>query len=204
MKRTIRKNIELGVLVGLICAIVISFAKFEVRCNELQNGVLRLHIIANSDSTADQDLKLAVRDEILKNSTDIFKSCEDVDDAIYTASCQLEKIDAIANGVIQQNGFEYTATSSVGSSFFDTRVYDDFTLPAGEYQSLIVRLGAGEGKNWWCVVFPCVCVPSATDAELTDSVSVTAAQTAEKAPNYKIKFKSFEIYERIKRFFAKN
>ncbi len=203
MKKTIRKNIELGVIFGLICAILLSFANFEMRCDELRQGVLRLHIIANSDSQADQALKLAVRDEILKNSTDIFKYCDSLDDAITTADAQLEKLNQISNNVIKQSGFDYSAKSSVGDSYFDTRVYDDFTLPAGEYKSLIVKLGKAEGKNWWCVVFPCVCVPTARDAELDDSVSKEAAKTAENASDYKIRFKSVEIYEEIKKIFSK-
>ncbi len=204
MKQNIRRNIELGVLFGLVCAIVLSFARFEMQCNELQNGVLRLHIIANSNSAEDQALKLAVRDEILKQSTDIFKDCKNVDDAVKVATTQLDTVDEIANGVIKQQGFTYTAASTVGNSYFDTRVYSDFTLPAGEYKSLIIRLGEGEGKNWWCVVFPCVCVPTASNAKLTDSVSKSTAQTAENASKYEIRFKSFEIYERIKSFFIKN
>ena len=204
MKKTNRKNVELGVLFGLICAIVLSFANFETRCDELRQGVLRLHIIANSDSEADQALKLVVRDEILKSSTDIFKNCDSVDDAIITACAKIEDINLIANNVIKQNGFDYSAAVSVGERYFDTREYDGFTLPAGNYKSLIVDLGAAEGKNWWCVVFPCVCVPSATEASLTESVSIEAANTAQNAPKYEIKFKSMEIYEKIKKYFEKN
>ncbi|MEE1054121.1 MAG: stage II sporulation protein R [Acutalibacteraceae bacterium] len=204
MKKTIRKNIEMGVLFGLICAIVLSFANFEVRCDQLRQNVLRLHIIANSNSEADQTLKLAVRDEILKNSTDIFKECNNIDSALITASTQTETLNSIANTVIEQNGFDYSAEVSVGDSYFETREYDDFTLPAGTYKSLIVKLGKGEGKNWWCVVFPCVCVPSATDAQLSDSVPQSAAQTAENGEKYVLKFKSAEIYEQIKKIFSKN
>ena len=203
MKKSIRKNIELGVLFGLICAIVLSFSRFEMRCDELRQGVLRLHIIANSDSDADQSIKLAVRDEILKNSVDIFKDCSSVDDAILIADNNIDNISEIANGILDKNGFDYSAQVSVDDSYFGTRVYDDFTLPAGTYKSLIVNLGAAEGKNWWCVVFPCVCVPSASDASLTDSVSSAAADTAKNAPKYQIKFKSVEIYEEIKKIFSK-
>ena len=203
MKKTIRKNIELGVLFGLICAIVLSFARFEVRCDELRQNVLRLHIIANSDSDADQALKLAVRDRILKTSSQIFEDCNSVDSAITVAKSEIDKITATANDVIKQNGFSYTARADVDKSYFDTRVYDDFTLPAGNYNSLIVRLGEGKGKNWWCVVFPCVCVPTATDASLSDSVSNSAAQTAQNPQNYKMKFKTAELYEQLKNFFSK-
>jgi stage II sporulation protein R len=86
----------------------------------------------------------------------------------------------------------------------DTREYENFTLPAGTYKSLIVDLGEAKGKNWWCVVFPCVCVPTAYDANLTDSVSQQAADTAQNAPKYEIKFKSIEIYEKIKNYFEKS
>ena len=204
MKKKFRKNVELGVLFGLICAIVLSFSRFEARCDELREGVLRLHIIANSDTKEDQALKLAVRDEILKSSTDIFKNCNSTEDAIKIANNSIEQINEIANAVIKKNGFEYEAQVSVGDRFFDTREYDDFTLPAGTYKSLIVDLGEAKGKNWWCVVFPCVCVPSASDASLSDSVSDEAADTAENAPKYEIRFKSMEFYEKIKRFFSKN
>lgn len=204
MKKKFRKNIELGVLFGLICAIVLSFSRFEARCDELRDGVLRLHIIANSDTEADQNLKLAVRDEILKSSTDIFKNCNTTDDAIVAADANVNNISEIANRVIKENGFNYGARVSVGERYFDTREYDDFTLPAGTYKSLIVDIGSAQGKNWWCVVFPCVCVPTASDASLSDSVSDDAANTAENAPKYEIRFKSMELYEKIKNFFTKN
>ena len=203
MIKKFRKNIELGVLFGLICAIVLSFARFEVRCDELRENILRLHIIANSDSEADQSLKLAVRDEILKSSTDIFKDCRDISSACNIAETQLDVIADKANSVIKQNGFNYTATATVGDTYFETRQYDDFTLPAGTYKSLIVNLGEGKGKNWWCVVFPCVCVPTADDAELSDSVSEDAAQTAQNPQKYIMKFKTAEIYEEFKKIFLK-
>ena len=203
MKVNLRKNIEFGILFGLICAILLSFAKFESRCEELRNGVLRLHIVANSDSEADQNLKLAVRDEILKNSTQFFKECVNVDDAILAASNNIEDINFIANNVLRRNGFDYNANVYVGDKFFGTREYDDFTLPAGMYKSIIVDLGEAKGKNWWCVVFPCVCAPTASDVDLSDSVTIDAANVAKSAPEYQFRFKTIEFYERIKKKFSK-
>lgn len=201
--RITRKNIEIAVAFGLVCAILLSFAQFEARCDELRQGVLRLHIVANSDSDADQKIKLDIRDEILKNSIDIFKSCKNVDDAIATATDNQKVIYDITNEVLRKNGFNYQARVTVADRYFDTREYDNFTLPAGTYKSLVVDLGKAKGKNWWCVVFPCVCVPSATDVTLSDSVSSQAADTAESAPEYKIKFKTMELYEKIKNIFKK-
>lgn len=202
MNANLRKNIEIGVLFGLICAVVLSFSRFEVRCDELRKNILRLHIIANSDTTEDQTLKLAVRDAILENSTDVFKNCDNITSACKIAEAQQDNISTIANRVIKEKGFGYSAKVSVADEYFDTRVYDDFTLPAGTYKSLIVNLGKADGKNWWCVVFPCVCVPTA-DASLSNSVSGAAADTAENASKYEIKFKSAEIYEEFKKIFAK-
>lgn len=204
MKKTVKRNIELGVLFGLVCAIVLSFARFEVRCDELRENILRLHIIANSDSVEDQKLKLAVRDEILKSSTDIFKNCDDISSACDIAETQLDLIADTANKVLEQKGFDYVATVSVDDAYFETREYETFTLPAGTYKSLIVNLGEGKGKNWWCVVFPCVCVPTADGAALTDSVSEGAAKTAQNGQKYVMKFKTAEIYEQIKKIFLKN
>ena len=124
MKKITRKNIEIGVLFGLICAIVLSFSHFEARCDQLRRNVLRLHIIANSDTPADQALKLAVRDEILKNSMDIFKNCDDVTTACSIAETQLQNISGIANSVIKEKGFNYSAVASVGDAYFETREYD--------------------------------------------------------------------------------
>lgn len=204
MKKHIKRNIEIGVLFGLVCAIALSFARFEARCDQLRQGVLRLHIIANSDSNADQTLKLAVRDEILKSSTDVFKDCNTVDDAIVTASNNIDTINQIANRVIKENGFNYSAKVSVSDRHFGTREYQNFTLPAGTYKSLVVNLGEAKGKNWWCVVFPCVCVPGATDCSLSDTVPKQAANVAQNAQEYEIKFKTVEIYEKIKQIFSKN
>lgn len=198
-----KRNIEIAVLFGLICAVVLSFARFELRCDDLRDNVLRLHIIANSDSTDDQSIKLAVRDAILESSVDIFKDCSSVDDALEVAKSQVQVFNGIANNVLRNADFNYAANTTVKKQYFNTRTYNDFTLPAGNYNSLVINLGDSHGKNWWCVVFPCVCVPSATDSDLSDSVPEKAVLTAENAEKYKIKFKTVEIYEEIKNFFQK-
>ena len=112
-----------------------------------------------------------------------------VNDAVY---------EEIANRVIAEEGLNYKVTVKIGKTFFETREYDDFTLPAGEYDALIVEIGEARGKNWWCVIFPGVCVP-AQKANLKDSVGKKSAQIAENPRPYKIRFKSVEIYEKIKR-----
>ena len=110
---------------------------------------------------------------------------------------------SVFTGKAQTHAFLYGAEASVGDSYFETREYEDFTLPAGNYRSLIIRLGSAEGKNWWCVVFPGVCVPAASDARLSDSTCEESASIAEHPKKYEIRFKAVEIYEDIKKFFSR-
>ena len=201
MKKELKKNLHFGVLIGLICAITLSFARFDASCTELRHNVLRLHIIANSDSQADQCVKLLVRDSILQSTATAFDECCDLESAIIAAQEEIEAITENANSVLKANGMNYGATARIGKAYFDNREYDDFTLPAGEYTSLIVTLGEGVGKNWWCVVFPTICLPSADAASLSDSVSKNSAVVAQNPTKYVLRFKFAEWYEDFKRKF---
>lgn len=198
MKKTLRKNIERGVLFGLVCAILLSFARFEAKCQELRDGVLRLHILANSDSTADQQLKLKVRDKILEVTASEFQSAGNIDDAIIIANGNMDKIIDAAKEVIAKEGYSYSVSADVEENFFENREYDDFTLPAGVYNSLTVRIGCAQGHNWWCVVFPGICLPAAQKSTLKNAVSTGSAKVAKNASKYKMGFKTVEIYEKIK------
>ncbi|MEE1161542.1 MAG: stage II sporulation protein R [Acutalibacteraceae bacterium] len=195
-----RRGAELSAVVGLLCAIFASMAHFEAACDDLRQNVLRLHIIANSDSEEDQAVKLLVRDKILEESTDIFAGETDLKRAEEKAAERLNEFCETAEKVLRENGFSYGASAGIGDSYFETREYEDFTLPAGNYRSLIIRLGKAQGKNWWCVIFPAVCVPAATDASLSDSTRDTSAQIAEHPQKYVMRFKTVEIYEDIKKF----
>ena len=195
-----RRGAELSAVVGLLCAIFASMAHFEAACDDLRQNVLRLHIIANSDSEEDQAVKLLVRDKILEESTDIFAGETVLKRAEDKAAERLNEFCETAEKVLRENGFSYGASAGIGDSYFETREYEDFTLPAGNYRSLIIRLGKAQGKNWWCVIFPAVCVPAATDASLSDSTRDTSAQIAEHPQKYVMRFKTVEIYEDIKKF----
>lgn len=199
--KSIRKNIELAVLFGLIFSILLSISRFNAVCDDLRGNVLRLHIIANSDSTEDQNLKLLVRDRILEQAGYLFEDSTSLEDAELCAEESLELFRDTAETVIRENGFDYSADAKIGDCYFENREYEDFTLPAGNYRSLIVRLGEGKGQNWWCVIFPAVCLPAASDAELSDSTTDTSAQVAEQPEKYIIRFKTVEWYEEIKHFF---
>lgn len=198
-----RKRLELALLFGLISAILLSVSNFNATCDDLRTNVLRLHIIANSDSIEDQALKLKVRDEILAKTGEMFEKTDNLSDAKQQAQNSLNEFEKIANEVILNNGYNYKATATVGKADFSTREYEDFTLPAGEYPSLIITLGEGEGKNWWCVVFPAVCIPAASKHHLNESTNDKSAKVAENPQRYVMRFKTVEIYEKIKNFLNK-
>ncbi len=192
------KRIRLSILFGLISAILLSVANFNVMCDDLRQNILRLHIIANSDSVADQQLKLEIRDEILAETDDLFLNVTDLADAEKQVGNSLEMFEKIANSVIKEKGFDYKAKAFLEESYFNTRVYEDFTLPAGYYPLLIIKLGNAEGKKWWCVVFPTVCIPAAAKGDLSDSVNEQSANVAKQSNRYVMRFKTVEIYEKIK------
>ncbi len=199
-----KKAFQWALIFGFLCSVFLSFADFNASCEDLRQNILRLHIIANSDSTEDQALKLKICDRILETSESLFETDTDLEAAIRTAEENLPLYEEIANKVIAEEGFNYSATAKIGKTFFETRVYDDFTLPGGNYDSLIINIGEGKGKNWWCVIFPGVCVPTDKNASLSDSVGKKGTEIAENSNNYIIRFKAVEIYEKIKRKFNKS
>lgn len=194
-----KKALEWGLIFGFICSVFCSFADFDASCEELRHNVLRLHIVANSDSEQDQTLKLEIRDRILEESQSLFETEKDLQSAIKTAKENIKLYEKIANEVINEAGLDYKAEAKIGKAFFETRVYEDFTLPSGEYESLIINLGKSEGKNWWCVVFPSVCLPLENRASLSQSVGEKGCEIAQNGERFKAKFKTVEIYEKIKK-----
>ena len=204
MKNYLLKNkFNFALLCGLLCAIFLSLAQFNVSCDELRANVLRLHIIANSNSKADQALKLKIRDAILEHSGNLFTENTDLDSAIETTCENLPQIERLANKVIKENGFTYNAKATVGDSFFETREYSDFTLPAGVYESLIIKVGEGKGKNWWCVIYPEICIGAAKGKQIKDVTTAKTAEIAENQPKYVMRFKIIELYESFKKRIAK-
>ena len=196
------KRINIAIIFGLVFAITLSFARFDALCQDIRDNVFRLHIKANSDSSDDQRLKLMIRDAILEEEGDSFGSQENPNEAIKYATDNIDTFEHIAHKVITQNGYDYSVKVTVGQSYFENREYDDFTLPAGEYEALNITIGEGQGKNWWCVMFPAVCVGAS--GELRDSVCEDSDEIAKNPQKYKIKFKTVEIYEDLKKIFIKS
>ncbi|MDR0943346.1 MAG: stage II sporulation protein R [Ruminococcus sp.] len=153
--------IEAAAILGLIITIVInSITTFAAEVETITDNVLRLHILANSDSDEDQALKLLVRDAILTETAVIFENADGKEEAVMAAKKAVPEIERIADRVIAEQGYDYDVSVSVTTMEFDTRVYGDITMPAGEYEAIRVTIGEAEGKNWWCVMFPPLCIPA--------------------------------------------
>ncbi len=140
------KILNISLAIAFIFSILLSLVTFEAQCDDLRQNVFRLHIIANSDSEEDQALKLKVRDAILKESEALFGDSRTLEDAILSTRKNLPLIESVAQKAIEDNGYDYSVRVSVKSSFFDTRVYDEFMLPAGVYEALKIEIGEAKGK----------------------------------------------------------
>lgn len=194
--------IEASVALGLILSVLLSVMSFGFNCEEIRNNVIRLHVLANSDSEEDQKVKLMVRDALLNSGTELFSGKVTVENAEGILKSQKDELTAIANKVLKDNGFNYTAYIYIIKEHFTTRSYEDFTLPAGEYLALKVILGKGEGENWWCVMFPPLCLPAATKTEnMNIIIGDEGAKIVQNYSKYEIRFKIVEVYEGIKNHF---
>ena len=127
---------------------------------KLNEELIRLHVVANSDSREDQAVKLQVRDAVVESLQEAMADIADVEEAKAYLQENLPKIQSVANQVLTACGVELDAVVTLAKETFDTRYYDTFKLPAGVYESLRITIGEGEGKNWWCVVFPSLCLPA--------------------------------------------
>lgn len=172
---------------------------------QLNEELIRLHVVANSDSDADQAIKLRIKDAIAESLQTEMANIGDIGQAKAYLQENLPKIEAIANGILKAAGFEETAVATLAKEAFDTRYYDTFTLPAGVYEALRVTIGEGQGKNWWCVVFPTLCLP-ATAAEFEDvaagsGFSEELTRTLEGAQGYEIRFFLLDMLGRVEKIF---
>ena len=202
---------EAAALIGMIAAV---FAQGVCVSAESRSGieqdVFRLHIIANSDSEADQQLKLKVRNAVLEAGGEIFSGNSDAEQAASEAEENMELFRQTALNVIAENGFDYDVECEVAEVDFDERVYGNATLPEGNYSALRIKIGEAEGRNWWCVMFPPLCLPAVTN---TDEVLARAeedgALTAEEISiirdpqQYEVRFYFAEIFRKLKDYISK-
>ena len=169
---------------------------------EIYDKVVRLHVLANSDSEEDQAVKLKVRDAILALTVPLLQNCETKEEAVALLEENQTLFVEAAKAVLQEEGFDDTVSIEMGLEEYPTRTYDSLCFPAGEYISMRVSLGTGEGQNWWCCLFPPLCLGAATvrDEDAEDaciSVGFTPTQykiiTESDKPVYRARFKILEL-----------
>ncbi len=194
------KILEKALLAGLILSMVFSMMGFSYICNNIENKVLRLHVLANSDSAEDQDLKLKVRDKVLEYSGDIFSLANTKDEAEKITSEKIDEIRNVALEEIHNLGYDYDVKVELTNMYFNTRHYENVTLPAGRYDALRIIIGSGKGKNWWCVMFPSMCIPAATEEQkdLSKVLNEEEIELVENEEKYEVKFKCIEAFEYMK------
>lgn len=167
----------------------------------IYDEVLRLHVIANSDSDADQELKLLVRDAILEETQKILKNAKSREEAEKIISEHSALLENIALETVRKNQFDYPVTLELGREKYPTKNYESCAFPSGEYLSLRIKIGEASGENWWCVLFPPLCLSAATDKDAFTSVGITDSQyqiiTETDNPKYKIRFKLLESFEQL-------
>ena len=179
-------TIILGIAQPVVAAVKTS--------EDISNKVFRLHILANSNSTEDQNTKLMLKNFILENSEDVIGG-KTLDEAISNAKNNRNEITEMCNEYLKSIGIDFKVVVSVVKEYFKTRVYDDFTLPAGKYNSLKIELGEAKGHNWWCIVFPSVCLSACTES-MNDYLNEDEMKLV--SNTYSPKFKVVEIYESAK------
>ena len=173
----------------------------------LQEKVIRLHVIANSDSQEDQALKLEVRDRVLERATALLEQSSDMLDAKVRLENALPAIETAAQEEISAQGYDYTVSARLEQTEFPTKLYDGFSLPSGEYLALRVVIGEGAGENWWCVVYPPLCMTAATDLQETALTMGLGEEDislmTEENTGYVLKFRSLELWENLRQWLQK-
>lgn len=199
-KEHTRKHRLLGraLVCGFVLAALCSFFPFAAACGQLPRDVVRLHVVANSNGAEDQAVKLLVRDAVLEEAARWYQGAGSMEEASSRLCTHLQSIAGAARQVLGEQGMGYSATAQMTEMYFPTRDYGDFRLPAGRYRTLRVTLGEGAGKNWWCVVFPSLCLPAATQEEALLTLPEGERQVVEGGQGVQVKLKAVELWESLR------
>lgn len=208
MKKKLNFIFILTILVFIYIALL-SFNYSKAISSNLSDSVFRLHIIANSDSSADQELKLKVRDKIIEYMNTLTSNSSDKKDVISIVNNHLDSFKEIALNTIKENGYNYDVNIEIGNFHFPTKSYGDISFPAGNYDALKIEIGDAIGQNWWCVLFPPLCFVNSSTGVVPDDSKNTLKENInsesyeiisegnnsnDNTSNIKIKFKIIEFF----------
>lgn len=197
MKQRTSSLLLRAMLCGFILTVLWGSFTTSATGETLSDRLIRLHVVANSDQAEDQRVKLLVRDAVLQTAEELCAGAETADEASTRLCVHLGAIEEAANEVLRQNGVDQPAKVELTNAYFPTRRYESFSLPAGTYRTLRITLGAGEGHNWWCVVFPALCLPAAQEGAM-DTLPPSAREVISQPQRYRIGFKLTEWYESLR------
>ena len=195
-----RLLIVLGLFILFTLISAKSYANYIF--NDLSNNIFRLHILANSDSSEDQELKLKVRDEIIKYIQNLTKDSTSKSEVISICKENINELQLIAEQTILNNGYSYPVTVQIGNFYFPTKYYGNVSMPAGYYDALRIKIGEAKGQNWWCSLFPALCFTDVSngviDSKAKDNLSNNLNDEEmelilSKTPKIKFKFKLIEM-----------
>ena len=214
IKNTKLKNAILLIFLLFLYVFISAQSYVSAVSADLSNAVFRLHVIANSDSDEDQNLKLKVRDALLDYMNNICSDCSTKEEAITIATEHQSEFQKIAEQTIADNGFDYSVKININNFYFPTKNYGDISLPAGFYDALRVEIGQASGKNWWCVMFPSLCFIDVSSGIVDDDAKESLENNLETESysiisetdnsEIKFKFKLIEFFAEKGLFTAKN
>ena len=182
------KRLIQAFILASVIAVVFSMIPFSAQCGNISGEVFRLHILADNDTQEAQSLKLKVRDSVLACSERICKSSHSVDEAERLTSQNLQMIADTAQRTVYKEGFDYPVKAEIKKMYFNTRRYGRVTMPSGYYNALRITLGEGKGRNWWCVMYPSLCVGASTNySELKDKTGENEYELMTEGVEYRFK-----------------
>lgn len=188
----------------ILYTFVSAFYYSNAVCSDISDSVFRLHVIANSDSPADQNLKYIVRDSIIDYINEISSSATSKEEVLQIAKSNIAEIQSIAINTVRKEGYDYSVNVEVGNFVFPKKTYGDITFPPGFYDALKVEIGEAKGQNWWCVMFPPLCFVDVTSGIVPDESKLKMQENlsqeeykliSQESTNVKVKFKIVEVLQ---------
>ena len=188
----------------ILYTFVSAFYYSNAVCSDISDSVFRLHVIAHSDSPADQNLKYIVRDSIIDYINEISSSATSKEEVLQIAKSNISKIQSIAINTVRKEGYDYSVNVEVGNFVFPKKTYGDITFPPGFYDALKVEIGEAKGQNWWCVMFPPLCFVDVTSGIVPDESKLKMQENlsqeeykliSQESTNVKVKFKIVEVLQ---------
>ncbi len=200
------KRLLLLLVLLFIYTFICAFSYVNAVSTNIQDSVFRLHVIANSDSDEDQNLKYIVRDKVLEYINSISTNESSKEEVIALANKNINEIQMIAENTIRENGYNYSIKLNIGNFAFPTKTYGDISFPAGFYDALKIEIGEAKGQNWWCVMFPPLCfvdvtsgvVPEESKEIMKENLSDEEYElVSENSNDINFKFKIIEMFQNI-------